>query len=94
MNLFLTDLVFPFLAYICSLTNFQSSNLRTMSENPAVEWNNLASGKESFTPHMSLIPVIARLNLCVVAAPAIVCRGDILVCGHSLEVNAVTDIEV
>jgi hypothetical protein len=65
-----------------------------MSENPAVEWNNLASGKESFTPHMSLIPVIARLNLCVVAAPAIVCRGDILVCGHSLEVNAVTDIEV
>jgi hypothetical protein len=29
-----------------------------------------------------------------VAAPAIVYRGDILVCGHSLEVNAVTDIEV
>ncbi|XP_069674298.1 intermembrane lipid transfer protein VPS13B isoform X2 [Periplaneta americana] len=77
-----------------SLTSSQSTSLRTMSENPALEWNNLVSGKDSFTPHMSLQPVIAGLNLCVVAAPAIVYRGDILVCGHSLEVNAVTDIEV
>ncbi|PNF43763.1 hypothetical protein B7P43_G13702, partial [Cryptotermes secundus] len=76
------------------LTSSQSRSLRTMSENPALEWNNLVSGKEGFTPHMSLIPVIARLNLCIVAAPAIVYRGDILVCGHSLEVNAVTNIEV
>ncbi|KAJ9586218.1 hypothetical protein L9F63_020127, partial [Diploptera punctata] len=68
--------------------------LHTMSENPALEWNNLVSGKESITPRMSLLPVISRLNLCIVAAPAIVYRGDILVCGHSLEVNAVTDIEI
>ena len=65
-----------------------------MSENPALEWNNLVSGKESIMPHMSLLPVITRLNLCIVAAPAIVYRDNILVCGHSLEVNAVTDIEV
>jgi hypothetical protein len=80
--------------FLFRLTSSQSRSLRTMSENPALEWNNLVSGKESFTPHMSLIPVIARLNLCVMAAPAIVYRGNILVCGHSLEVNAVTDIEV
>lgn len=87
-------LMFLFLAYICSLTSSQRTSLRTMSENPALEWNNLVSGKESFTPHMSLSPVIVRLNLCIVAAPAIVYHGNILVCGHSLEVNAVTDIEV
>jgi hypothetical protein len=79
---------------VSRLTSSQSKTLRTMSENPALEWNNLVSDKESVTPHMSLIPVIARLNLCIVAAPAIVYRGNILVCGHSLEVNAVTDIEV
>ncbi|KDR22947.1 Vacuolar protein sorting-associated protein 13B [Zootermopsis nevadensis] len=77
-----------------SLTSLQTTSLRTMSENPALEWNNLVSGKENFTPHMSLNTVIARLNLCIVAAPAIVYHGNILVCGHSLEVNAVTDIEV
>ncbi|PSN31470.1 hypothetical protein C0J52_23169 [Blattella germanica] len=76
------------------LTSAQlTTGLHTMSENPALEWNNLVSGKESITPHMSLLPVMSRLNLCIVAAPAIVYRGDILVCGHSLEVNAVTDIE-
>lgn len=86
--------MFLFFADIFRLTSSQSRSLRTMSENPALEWNNLVSGKEGFTPHMSLIPVITRLNLCIVAAPAIVYRGDMLVCGHSLEVNAVTDIEV
>ncbi|XP_067008128.2 intermembrane lipid transfer protein VPS13B [Anabrus simplex] len=71
-----------------------SANLRTMNENPALEWNSLVKGRESITPHVSLLPVVSRIDLCVVFAPAIVYHDDILVSGHSLEVNAITNIEV
>ncbi|GLH10327.1 Vacuolar protein sorting-associated protein 13 [Gryllus bimaculatus] len=69
------------------------TGLRTMSENPALEWNQLQS-HESIVPHVSLLPVVARADLCIVAAPAIVLEDNTLVCGHSLEVNALKDIEM
>lgn len=35
-----------------------------------------------------------RFDISVVAAPAMVYKKDIVVCGHSVEINFVTDIEV
>nr|CAD7265225.1 unnamed protein product [Timema shepardi] len=74
-------------------SQLSSLTLRTMNENPALEWNNLMCGVESIMPHMTLLPVVQRVDLCVVAAPAILYK-DVLVCGVSFEVNAFTNIEV
>nr|CAD7601716.1 unnamed protein product [Timema genevievae] len=74
-------------------SQLSSLTLRTMNENPALEWNNLMCGVESIMPHMTLVPVVQRVDLCVVAAPAIIYK-DVLVCGVSFEVNAFTNIQV
>ncbi|KAJ8868198.1 hypothetical protein PR048_032007 [Dryococelus australis] len=68
-----------------------ASALHTMSENPALEWNNLAPCDEGILPHVTLLPVISRLNLCAVLAPAIFYR-DVLVCGASLEMSITTAV--
>nr|CAD7571020.1 unnamed protein product [Timema californicum] len=58
-------------------SQLSSLTLRTMNENPALEWNNLMCGVESIMPHMTLLPVVQRVDLCVVAAPAILYK-DVL----------------
>lgn len=80
--------------------NSPASSLRTMSENPALVWNNLGSNTQGDaseivgSPKPHLMPVLAPLKICIVGAPAIVYRKKVLVCGHALEINAVSDIDV
>ena len=61
--------------------------LRTMSENPALEWNSGREGREEASD-VVLVPILHNVHLKMVAAPAIVYRKflgglatDVLVAG-------------
>ncbi|VEN36376.1 unnamed protein product [Callosobruchus maculatus] len=77
-----------------------ASPLHSLSENPAVEWNNLDSRgahpcfRQPPSSIMNLWNVTERFDISVVAAPAILYRSHVIVCGHSLEINFVSDIVV
>ncbi|CAB3369189.1 Hypothetical predicted protein [Cloeon dipterum] len=68
-----------------------------LSENPAAEWN-----KESFrNSELSLLPLVQKFDVSLMAAPAVVyqevvgqAQRDLLVCGHSAEINATSDINL
>ena len=72
--------------------------LRTMSENPALEWNtNVQSLEES--SEVVMVPLVYNVNIKVLFAPAIVHQkmdnniySEILVAGLSSEVNLMSDI--
>lgn len=70
------------------------SNLRGMSENPALEWNNLEQGQPNMAPVLNLWHVTEKFDISIVAAPAMIYKDTVIICGHSLEVNFVTDIFV
>nr|CAI5821779.1 unnamed protein product [Callosobruchus analis] len=72
-----------------------ASPLHSLSENPAVEWNNLdQAGHPYFQPIMNLWNVTERFDISVVAAPAMLYKSSVVVCGHSVEINFVSDIIV
>ncbi|CAH2018039.1 unnamed protein product [Acanthoscelides obtectus] len=79
---------------VFSPTGTASSTLHPLSENPALEWNNLEQGHPYFHPIMNLWNVTDRFDISVVAAPAILYKSNTLVCGHSVEINFVSDIVV
>ncbi|CAH2007814.1 unnamed protein product [Acanthoscelides obtectus] len=79
---------------VFSPTGTASSTLHPLSENPALEWNNLEQGHPYFHPIMNLWNVSERFDISVVAAPAILYKSNTLVCGHSVEINFVSDIVV
>ena len=72
--------------------------LRTMSENPALEWNtNVQSLEES--SEVVMVPLVYNVNIKLLFAPAIVHQkmdnniySEILVAGLSSEVNLMSDI--
>nr|XP_053626537.1 intermembrane lipid transfer protein VPS13B-like [Cherax quadricarinatus] len=77
--------------------------LRVMGENPALEWNNYDPTQDNKNTDIVLHPFIARFDSRVIAAPAIVYQGSMdeggephktLVAGHSLEINATSDIDL
>ncbi|XP_068242883.1 intermembrane lipid transfer protein VPS13B isoform X1 [Palaemon carinicauda] len=77
--------------------------LRVMGENPALEWNNYDPTQDNKNTDIILHPFIARFDSRIIAAPAIVYRGsedanenlsNVLVAGHSLEINATSDIDL
>ena len=81
------------------------AELQVRSENPALEWNiaSLQQGsgssiQTSKVEPLILMPVIRKFDLQIVAAPAIVLPSTRqvpapeLIAGHSLEINALTDI--
>ncbi|KAJ8927596.1 hypothetical protein NQ314_019923, partial [Rhamnusium bicolor] len=70
------------------------SNLRSMSENPALEWNNLEQGQPNMTPILNLWNVTEKFDISIVAAPAMIYKDTTIICGHSMEVNFVSDIFV
>ncbi|KAL1506203.1 hypothetical protein ABEB36_005605 [Hypothenemus hampei] len=70
------------------------SNLRGMSENPALEWNNLEQGQPNTIPNINLRYICEKFDITVVAAPAMIYKDNTTICGHSLEVNLVSDIFV
>jgi vacuolar protein sorting-associated protein 13B len=81
---------------------FQSKSkggeLNPLSENPAVEWNKLALGKDTLGHDISVLSLVHNLDVSLMVAPAIIYQqaghADILVCGHSAELNATSDIEI
>lgn len=63
-------------------------------QNPALDWN---EGRQphSNPPTPQLVStIISSFNVCVVIAPAILYRNKVIVCGHSAEINAVSEINV
>ena len=74
------------------------AELQVRSENPALEWNlqSQDDDKEKCAQPLILMPVIRKFDLQIVAAPAIVLPSSSpvpqLIAGHSLEINALTDI--
>ncbi|XP_012543255.1 vacuolar protein sorting-associated protein 13B isoform X3 [Monomorium pharaonis] len=88
-------------AYTTTWKNYQlsinkrmsQSYLYTMNENPALEWNKLGNGS-SLDPYFSTSPVLTKFDLCLIIAPAVTFKGDIIVCGTAVEVNCITDIEL
>ncbi|XP_065172744.1 intermembrane lipid transfer protein VPS13B-like, partial [Atheta coriaria] len=67
------------------------SVLKTMSENPALEWNNLEKGKLKSGPEITYWSLISKFDISVIYAPAMIYKHDII-CGHSIEVNFISDI--
>ncbi|XP_076064236.1 vacuolar protein sorting 13B isoform X2 [Oratosquilla oratoria] len=77
--------------------------LKVMGENPALEWNNYDPTQDNKETDVILHPLVARFDTRIIAAPAIVyeqfdskseCVRNILVAGHSLEVNATTELDL
>lgn len=90
LNTGIWDELDPILSRRSSIT----AALRTMNENPALEWNNLEKSHFGLIENLDLLPMISKFDITVVAAPALVYKKDIVVCGHSVEVNFVTNIEI
>uniref|UniRef100_A0A1B6E4J2 Chorein N-terminal domain-containing protein n=1 Tax=Clastoptera arizonana TaxID=38151 RepID=A0A1B6E4J2_9HEMI len=62
----------------------------TVVQNPALDWN---EGRSPNAPEPNLLAsIISPFNLSLVLAPAILFKNSILVCGHSAEVNGVSEI--
>ena len=76
--------------------------LKTMSENPAFEWNAKVERTDQLeTDTASLAPLLQNVKLRLMAAPAIVYRKaskdflqEYLVAGISIELNTLTDLSV
>ncbi|KAH0999222.1 hypothetical protein HUJ04_005426, partial [Dendroctonus ponderosae] len=77
-------------AILIPTSNFLSS-LRGLSENPALEWNILEQGQPNMTPTLSLRCIVENVHITVVAAPAMVYKDNTTLCGHSMEINWVSD---
>ncbi|XP_075230064.1 vacuolar protein sorting 13B isoform X2 [Lycorma delicatula] len=63
-------------------------------QNPALDWNE--GRRPSSTPPAleNMLTVIPPTNICFVFAPAIIYKENTVVCGHSIEVNAVSEVLV
>lgn len=86
-----------------SLPSTEITKLKTMGENPAFEWNTKCRSEPCDSIfEVILCPLVGHFDFRVIVAPAIIyerggyldeAREDVLVAGHSLEVNATTDID-
>uniref|UniRef100_T1IW73 Chorein N-terminal domain-containing protein n=1 Tax=Strigamia maritima TaxID=126957 RepID=T1IW73_STRMM len=74
-----------------------STQLQTMGENPALEWNNKYMKPSDVESELVCLPLLCNFNIRMIVAPAIVykqLKEDILVAGHSFEVNLTTDLDI
>lgn len=86
----------------CRIQSSNASSLTTLGQNPAVEWNNGLLGEEKEEEKSVILqPILMPVDIRIVAAPAIICwtgknpdSPDVLVCGHSLELNAVSNLDI
>ncbi|XP_036063836.1 vacuolar protein sorting-associated protein 13B isoform X3 [Onychomys torridus] len=63
------------------------------SQNPALEWNMASSIRRHQERRAILTPILTDFSVRITGAPAITFTKEILVCGHSLEVNITTNLE-
>ena len=79
-----------------SQTPERPAELKTRSENPALEWNIASTQPQKAQQGVILLPMLKKFDLQIIAAPAIVLFHPLnpleLVAGHSVEINALTDI--
>ncbi|XP_076265664.1 vacuolar protein sorting 13B isoform X3 [Rhynchophorus ferrugineus] len=79
---------------VLSPKNNALSDLRGMSENPALEWNILEQGQPNHTPTLNLRCIVEKFDISLIAAPAMIYKDNTTICGHAVEVNFVSDISV
>ncbi|CAG9862164.1 unnamed protein product [Phyllotreta striolata] len=73
----------------------KSSHSRSFSENPALEWNSIDKGQPQFQePLLDLWHIIDKFDISVIAAPAMVYKDSTVICGHSVEINLTSDINI
>ncbi|XP_023231337.1 vacuolar protein sorting-associated protein 13B-like isoform X2 [Centruroides sculpturatus] len=90
-----------------NLQNEQNaSSVLIMGENPALEWNTRLQCKQDLNEDIEItcIPILSQFDIQVTFAPAIVYElpqqedgkdlEDILICGHSLELNLINEIDL
>lgn len=80
------------------------SDIERNSQNPALEWNMASSIRRQQEKRVILSPIITDFSVRVTAAPAIIYRRplaavhgateDVVVCGHSLEINVTSSLEL
>ncbi|XP_061675041.1 intermembrane lipid transfer protein VPS13B-like isoform X4 [Syngnathoides biaculeatus] len=81
-----------------------SSDIERNSQNPALEWNMASSIRRHQERRAILTPIVTDFSVRVTAAPAIIFSKnlsldtgqveDLVVCGHSLEVNVTSILDV
>ena len=80
-----------------SKTPERPAELKTRSENPALEWN-IASTQPHLSQGVILMPLVKKFDLQAVVAPAIVWQrtatSSELIAGHSMEINAQSDVMI
>ncbi|KRT78503.1 hypothetical protein AMK59_7594, partial [Oryctes borbonicus] len=77
---------------ILNLKSSAISHLKTMTENPALEWN-LGKGHFGKQQSIFLSPIINKFDLLIIAAPAMIHKNEVI-CGHSVEINFVSNIDL
>ncbi|XP_054279207.1 uncharacterized protein LOC128997593 [Macrosteles quadrilineatus] len=63
-------------------------------QNPALDWNEGRSPMFQVQPDELTAPLVRCFSLNVVVAPAMIYMDKDIVCGHAVEINAVSDITV
>ncbi|KAF5303499.1 hypothetical protein FQA39_LY09962 [Lamprigera yunnana] len=81
-------------SHMLKVPDTSATNLRTMSENPALEWNKLGKSCLSTSSHFgNFSTAINKFDISIIIAPAMIYKNT-LICGHSIEVNCESDVEV
>ncbi|XP_051575064.1 intermembrane lipid transfer protein VPS13B-like isoform X3 [Myxocyprinus asiaticus] len=80
------------------------SEVERSSQNPALEWNMASSIRRQQEKRVILSPIITDFSVRVTAAPAVIYRKplvpehtpteEVVVCGHSLELNVTSSLEL
>uniref|UniRef100_H2TTT5 Vacuolar protein sorting 13 homolog B n=1 Tax=Takifugu rubripes TaxID=31033 RepID=H2TTT5_TAKRU len=71
-----------------------SAESERSSQNPALEWNMASSIRRHQERRAILTPILTDFSVRVTAAPAIIfSKNEVVVCGHSLEVNVTSSLD-
>ncbi|KAF5296670.1 hypothetical protein FQR65_LT10210 [Abscondita terminalis] len=94
-HLVVTSGVWEDFYHILNVRETNSSRLRTMNQNPALEWNKLGKSRLNMHPHVgNFLTTIHKFDISIVFAPAMIYKKNTLICGHSVEINCESDVEI
>ncbi|TRY83307.1 hypothetical protein DNTS_006035 [Danionella cerebrum] len=76
-----------------------SESRASTAQNPALEWNTASRIRHQQEKRVILSPIINDFSIRITAAPAVVYRKpssaeEVLVCGHSLEMNVTSNLDL
>ncbi|KAK4875062.1 hypothetical protein RN001_011484 [Aquatica leii] len=94
-HLLVTSGVWEDFCHILNIRETNLSSLRTMNQNPALEWNKLGKGRLSISSHIgSFWTAFNKFDVSIIIAPAMIYKKNTLICGHSVEINCESDVEI